>query len=299
MTQAGYVTRPALATATAFSFSWTHCRKSERVLIAFFIYTAGFCFFRNVDIVHKLFAVLIPLTIFGAACLEACKGSRLTRTLRDWIFPALVLGGYWQMQWFASPPDTHLQHLWRGWDRLLLDGWGLRLLIESLGRALPWCLELSYLLLYVIPPACLAVLYWQRTYVNVNRFLLTFALGTLIVYALLPLIAVQSPRLAFAGQDLPAAHSLWRSMNLWILNHMDISTSVFPSGHVAVAFSSAFGIRRALPSKPLTFLAFLGMALAVFIATIYGRYHYAVDGVASIVVCLAVWIGCEAYEPLG
>ena len=299
MTQAAYVARPALATATPFSLSLTHCRKSERVLIAFFIYTAGFCFLRNLNVAHKLLALVIPFTLFGAACLESCRGSSSTRVVRDWIFPALVLGGYWQMQWFASAPDTRLQQLWLGWDRLLLDEWGLRLLIESLGRVLPWCLELSYLLLYVIPPACLVVLYWQRAYVNVNRFLLTFALGTLAVYALLPWIAVQSPRIAFAGQDMPTAHSLWRSMNLWILNHMDISTSVFPSGHVAVAFSSAFGIRRALPSKPLAFLAFLGMASAVFVATIYGRYHYAVDGVASIVVCLAVWIGCEAYEQLG
>ena len=107
---------------------------------------------------------------------------------------------------------------------------------------------------------------------------------------------MQSPRLAFAGQDLPHVQTLWRAVNVWVLDRLDISTSVFPSGHVAVAFSSAFGLKRALPERPGMFIAILAVAAAVFAATVYGRYHYAIDGIASIGVCLAAWGACEAYE---
>ena len=40
----------------------------------------------------------------------------------------------------------------------------------------------------------------------------------------------------------------------------------------------------------------LALACAVFVATIYGRYHYAADGLASIVICVAAWAACEAHE---
>ena len=125
---------------------------------------------------------------------------------------------------------------------------------------------------------------------------MTFALGTLLAYALLPYFPVESPRIVFAGQDLPNVGTIWHTVNVWILDRLDISTSVFPSGHVAVAFSSAFGMKRALPERPEFFIGFLFAAVLVFLATIYGRYHYAADGVASIVISLATWFACEANE---
>jgi membrane-associated phospholipid phosphatase len=39
-----------------------------------------------------------------------------------------------------------------------------------------------------------------------------------------------------------------------------------------------------LPRQRVLWLAAFGVATLVYVATIYGRYHYAVDGLASIVV---------------
>ena len=140
-------------------------------------------------------------------------------------------------------------------------------------------------------------MYQRRAWKQVDKYLLTFAAGTLLVYALLPAIPAASPRLAFAGQDVPSVHSVWRDINVFILDHLDISTSVFPSGHVAVAFSSAFGIKRALPGDHTLFLLFLSLACSVYVATIYGRYHYAVDGLASIGISVVTWRVCDALDP--
>ena len=38
-------------------------------------------------------------------------------------------------------------------------------------------------------------------------------------------------------------------------------------------------------------------AFGVFTATIYGRYHYAVDGLASICIVTAVWLVAETWWP--
>jgi len=263
----------------------------------YFAYTAALSFVLGLDTWQRLTCLAVPFCLFALASLETAHTRTATGIARDWAVPVAVLAGYWQMGWFARPHDNSWERKWLHGDRYLLDS-GLRSSIESLSWAGPWILELSYLLLYAIPPACIALLYWRRERLHVDRFLTVFALGTLTAYALLPLIAVQSPRTVFPGQDLPSFPTIWRSINAWILNHLDISTSVFPSGHVAVAFSSALGIRRVLPGSPRHFGFFLALAILVYAATVYGRYHYAADGAASILICLVASRAADVYDRL-
>jgi hypothetical protein len=272
-------------------------RKAEGAALAFFTYTAVLSLLYPLPPVARLLSLAAPPLLLMAWCWAAAQPSVSIQRARDWTLPAAVLAGYWQMGWFAQSRATSWEQTFLAWDRLLLDTWGLRTLLEQRAPFLPWLLELSYLLLYVIPPTCLAVLYRRRAWKLADRYLFTLAAGTFTAYALLPALPLESPRLAFAGQDLPSAHSLWRDTNVWILDRLDISTSVFPSGHVAVAFSSAFGIKRALPGDLTLFASFFGLACSVYLATIYGRYHYAADGLASIGISLAIWRLCEILQP--
>ena len=98
------------------------------------------------------------------------------------------------------------------------------------------------------------------------------------------------------GQDLPEHMSVFRAINMWLLERCDISTSVFPSGHVAVAFSCAFGLLRALPEERWAYFSAFIAAFIVFTATIYCRYHYAADGLASILITGAGWRVTEALD---
>ena len=182
------------------------------------------------------------------------------------------------------------------WDRILLNEMGLRAALESLGGLLPSMLEAIYLSLYAIPAICLGALYWQGGRSRIDKFLTTLLFGTLCAYALLPYFPTVSPRLAFPAQDLPNASSVWRSINVWLLDHCDIRTSVFPSGHVAVAFSSAFGLLRAIPERRWLGLSVLVTAAIVYTATIYCRYHYAADGLASIGISLLAWVSTAAMD---
>ena len=73
---------------------------------------------------------------------------------------------------------------------------------------------------------------------------------------------------------------------------MDISTSVFPSGHVGVAFSTALALLFSAPTRRGLFAIALAAAILVYLATVYGRYHYAMDGLASMaIVTLALRAG--------
>jgi membrane-associated phospholipid phosphatase len=61
---------------------------------------------------------------------------------------------------------------------------------------------------------------------------------------------------------------------------------VFPSAHVAGAFSAALGMRRALPEHPWVWRLLLGMAALIATATVYGRYHYLADATAGLLMAL-------------
>jgi membrane-associated phospholipid phosphatase len=149
--------------------------------------------------------------------------------------------------------------------------------------------QASYALLYGMPAICLGAVYAAGQRAQAGRFLFTLFLGTFSAYALLPHFPVRAPRFAFPSQLTPGAITIFGTWNIWVLDHFDIATSVFPSGHVAVAFSSAFGLLRALPKRRAVWMAAFGVAGCVWAATIYSRFHYTADGAASFLISIAAW----------
>jgi len=65
--------------------------------------------------------------------------------------------------WFALPhTGTELEDAWVVLDRMLLNEWGLKAVIEALGPVAPSILELSYSLVYAMVPLGLLTLYILR-----------------------------------------------------------------------------------------------------------------------------------------
>ena len=263
-------------------------RKNEVVATAYFTYTALLATARRTSLSELTAACLLPITIFAMSrWAQRSSGNPRARVARDWLPMGLILVAYWQMAWFRTtlPP---WDQTWIGLDRILFHG-GFRAGIEVLGPAIPWVLEVVYLCLYAIPPICMAALYLTGERREAHQFLFMLLLGTFTVYGLLPYFPSASPRITFPSEDLPHYESLWRSINVWLLDHYDISTGIFPSGHVAVAFSSAYGVLLAAPARRRLWGSVFVAATLVFTATIYGRYHYAADGIASILITTVCW----------
>ena len=282
--------RAANAAVTKSDTWFTRCRGGERVAAAFFIYLAVLACFQQVSPVKIVLMFAVPVVIIALGNLETIKGRRWTSYLRDWLASGLILIAYWEIDWLATGHYlTDTQNNWLVWDRVILYQLGLKQAVESMGPVGPVFLEFCYLLLYSIPLFCLLLIYLNKRRPLVDRFYRVFFLGALAAYALLPLIPIQSPRLFMPGQDLPIYSSVFRKINVYVLEHLDISTSVFPSGHVGVAFASFWGLYSVLPEKRALWGSVLAMALMVFTATIYGRYHYAADGLASVGITTVAW----------
>ena len=269
-------------------------RHYEKVILAYFVYLPCLGLVRHLR-AEKILALLAITAALGSIWrLQSRSDRAYVKVARDWWPLGLILVAYWAMGWFTRPPRIGLQQTLLSLDRLILDRGHLRNIVEVAGPLFPGTLETVYFLLYAIPPICLGILYACGERAQAPRFLLFVFAGTLTVYGLLPYVTVLSPRVEFPNTDLPHYNGFVRHLNTWVLDHWDVPISVLPSGHVAVAFSSALGMVRVLPRRPIIGRCVLAVAGAVYLATVYCRYHYAVDGLVSMVmvsgVCLlAAW----------
>lgn len=267
-------------------------RSCEWALIAFFSYVAIVSLFLPFTTARRFSTFAIDASVFvvctGLAALERRGPQRLFRIVRDWLPIALALVAYREMNWFASAHGTHaLERQWIVWDRSLLHARGMQGLLEAAGWLGPAFLELCYLLVYGVGPFVVGVLYGYHRSELVDRVLLIYLVGTLLAYALFPYFPSDPPRTVFEGMDLPRVVTPLRRLNLAIVGGYGIHSSVFPSAHVSSAFSAAWGLLFLFREKRRVGWAMLIYALSVAVATVYGRYHYAVDAIAGFVISMA------------
>jgi membrane-associated phospholipid phosphatase len=267
-------------------------RRSEILLAAYFTYAAVLACILPVRWEIGLVTVVLNLTILAGYALLiyawSLRHSEFLDIIRDWFPLPLTLLAYREMGWFAAPHLTfRLENIFVAWDRTVLRDWGVHRAIERMGAALPGILEIAYMLTYALAPFAVAMIYVYRRRRRVERFLFPFLLAVLLCYAQFPFWPSEPPRTVFPGEDFPTVITVFRKFNWWMLGGYGIHTSVFPSAHVAGAFSTAFALLSALPEHRWPGCLLLVIAVLIATATVYGRYHYLADAVAGFIVACA------------
>lgn len=274
-------------------------RTYEYIIAAYFLYTSALAL--ALPLKPPIPAVTLGLNtaVLGGLVVLAYADSLRRREflgiVRDWYTPPLMLLAYREMGWFAQPHlSTALEDGWVVWDRLLLDAWGLRRLVEFLGPVGPGLLEIAYIFVYPMLPLSIAALYVAGRRERVPAFLFNFTLAVLAVYALFPYFPSEPPWTNYPGQDFPAYDTVFRRFNAAMLRGQGIHTSVFPSAHVAGGMSAAFALIRLLPEKKWVGRTWLALATLIAVATVYCRYHYAADAAAGLGIAVAAsWVSAR------
>ncbi len=236
---------------------------------------------------------LVVFTIIGVvALLEPRIPGYAISWFRDWLPIGLLLVAFRELDWFtpANYPGR-FEPDWLAWDHFLLSEQRLRGAIESIGTLLPAYLELCYLLVYFVGAFGVLALWITDHRERVNSFLLIYLSGTLLTYAFIPFVPSLPPRFFAPQMDAPHVITVFRDLNLWLLSLGTIHAGVFPSAHVASAFSAAWGLLLTLPERRRLGWGMLAFAVSVSVATVYGRYHYAADAMAGFVVSLLALAG--------
>ncbi len=272
-------------------------RDSEWIYLGFFAYTAilGLLF----PLAGPVRVRLVLIAAAAGAVFFALARPRFT-FVRDWLPVGLTLLAYREMDWFTPPfKDHHFERTWIAWDRMILHDWHLQKAIEILGPILPGYLEVCYLLVYAVGFYGIAVLYAVNKRERIDAFVSAYALSGLLCYAMFPFFPSDPPRTLFAS-DLPNVTTPLRHLNLLLVNGAGIHSSVFPSAHVSTGFAAAWALTHLLPERPWFGRGLLVYAISMSVATLYGRYHFAVDAVAGFAVSLiaiAIVAGLRVMPP--
>lgn len=254
-------------------------RRSEWFVLAYFAYVALMGLILGVGLKPCALLAVVSIVLLALAGHQS--------VLRDLMPLAYTLAAFREMDWFTPAVHTHrLEHAWIVWDRRLLDDFHLRAAIESAGALFPSYLELCYVLVYAVGAVSVAALFLNHRRDHIDRFWLAYLAGTLGAYALFPYFPSEPPRTVFPADDLPHIVTILRRFNLWIVGGYGIHSSVFPSAHVSSALSAAWALLASIPERRWIGIGMAFYGFSVALATVYGRYHFATDAVAGILISL-------------
>jgi membrane-associated phospholipid phosphatase len=279
---------------------------AEQVALGFFLYItlAAFAF----HLAPRDRWVIVGLNALAVATMVALsRDSRRAdwlRVTRDLLPAVLILVAYRESGLLLKPdPSHHLDYLFIQWDRLLLKNPAVQAVLYAGAPWLQRYLELVYLLCYPLVPLGVAAIYLTPQQPKPNEpaalpgrraiqdFWATVLLATLFCYAVYPFFPLTPPRVLFHDVPGPHVEPLLRKWNFWLLDHYSVQACIFPSGHVAAVTAVALALRRHAPRVGAVFM-FLAASIAV--ATVYGRYHYAVDALAGALVAVAAYYASAA-----
>ena len=247
-------------------------RASEWIVVAYFAYLAGAAaVVPDLGRQQRRRAIGAALAVVIAVLALAAFGT--TATLwRDWMPILYILIGYRLPALLVTSTNQVLEgRLWtldRRWRVTTVSARAPRPLIELL--------ELAYLCCYPMVPFGFASLYLAGFREESDRFWIAVLLAVFGCYGVLPWLPTRPPR-AIEGAPLQSS-GLVRRVNLRVLGLASVQLNTFPSGHVAASLATALAVGARLPLVGLP----LGLlALAIAIASVAGRYHYAADALAG------------------
>jgi len=224
------------------------------------------------------------IAIAGAAMCAAilAVSHHAPTVVRDWAPGASILVGYYVSGWFFVRPAVDVERWLLSWDRRLLGDPPTR--FARWPRALLAYLDLVYMGCFLLVPAGFAMLTAIGRADRADRYWTIVSAAEFGAFA--PLVLVQTrPPWILERKVESASRTLHRAVSL-MLEHFTIRANTFPSGHVAGSLAVAFAVAEVSPSIGI---ALLPLAISIAIATVVGRYHYVIDGIAGAVLAVAVW----------
>lgn len=208
------------------------------------------------------------------------------RGVRDWIPGIYILLGYWLSGQFFVAPNPVQERRLAPLDIWLFERAGLNTLIRRAPRFVLEYLELTYLCVYPLLPAAFLWLLVAGHAAAADRFWTAVVVAELACYACMPWIQTRPPRVLEARRAIDERPVAIRRVNAIVLREGSVQANTVPSGHAAGALAIAC---VTLQLDPAAGTAFLAIAISITIATVIGRYHFAIDAIGGVIAAI---LGC-------
>jgi len=261
------------------------------ITLAYCIYLAAVSFLRP-EFRKARPTLIAAAAVAGLVAIAAAQVA--ANTAFTIIVPSLVLlAGYRLSGLLFVRIDARVENALLALDRSWLGQTGLLQAYAAAPRILREYLEASYLLVYVAIPAGAVVLVVTDHASSLNSYWSVVLGAEFICYGMLPWIQTRPPMLIQGGhgeigghgEALPPMRGV-RRLNQLIARRASICANTIPSGHAAGAMATALVVLSVAPAIGMLFLV---VAVSIAVASVLGRYHYAIDSVLGILVALLVW----------
>jgi membrane-associated phospholipid phosphatase len=227
------------------------------------------------------------------ACVSRRTGSRVLRAIHDWSAFALVLFTYKQLYFIIGPIHRNKDYdqLLISLDRLIFRTNPTQWIARFSNPLATELLQIAYSSFYVLFIAVGLELYRRRDKSQFSQFRFTVVYGFFVSYLAYFAFPAAGPRFTlhdFSRIDSELPGLLFAEPLRWFVNYFEAirpgmpnalafayaQRDVFPSGHtmltlmtIVLAYEYRLRIRNYV----------LGVGILLIIATVYMRYHYAVD----------------------
>jgi membrane-associated phospholipid phosphatase len=255
-------------------------RAFEAVSIVYFATLSMVALVRPLPAPRRTGIAVVGVLMCAAILGLAAAGDGLRRALPLGV----ILAGYYLSGAFALTPSVRFERWLLSWDRRLFGDPAVR--FAHWPRALLAPLEIIYVGCFLLVPAGLIALrlaaaaptlidrYW--TMVTTAEF------GSFISLAFVH----ARPPWALAQRAALPDRAVHRAAATFV-ERLTTRANTFPSGHAAGSVAVALGVIGPSPAAGVVLLA---LAIAICAAAVIGRYHYAVDVIAGIVLAVTIFV---------
>jgi membrane-associated phospholipid phosphatase len=225
--------------------------------------------------------------VTGAAasmCAIIVLGARFTADgVRSALPLGLILIGYFLSARFAVRPSLPFEQWLLSWDRRWFGDPAT--LFARWPHAVMAFLEIAYMGCFLLVPAGLAgLLLAAEPQPLIDRYWGLVVASEFGSFVSLAFVFARPPWVLEQRAALPD-RAVHRTATLFV-ERLTIRANTFPSGHAAGSLAVALGT---IDPLPVLGLAMLILVVAICVAAVVGRYHYAADVVAGICLALAAW----------
>jgi hypothetical protein len=234
---------------------------------------------RRAAVLMTAAAVIASVAAFGAS-----EPGAVAAVTRDWVPALYILANYWISGAFFQVPDRRLERRLLAFDRNWLRAplaW-----LETAPRPLAEALEAAYLLCIPIVPGGYATLVLLGHGEGADAYWSLVLLAEFGAFAPLPFLPTRPPRDLEPPGPLARRELLFRRLNELVVRNATIRVNTLPSGHAAGSTAVALAVFSAHPPAGPAFAA---IAFGIIAGSVLGRYHYALDAVAGVLLSLLCW----------
>jgi membrane-associated phospholipid phosphatase len=256
----------------------------EWIAIAYFVSITA------ATIVKRGRAAIVAATSL-AAIAAIMLVARLGDPVRTWWPIVTILAAYWVGGRAFTGPMTDVEAWLARLDRRWLHDSGALARIGAWPRVVLEYLEGVYFGCFLVVPGGLLVLIAGGHEEYTSRYWTAVVVAELVAFSMLPWIQTRPPwALEAPGPLARRGLALGRLARL-LVDRATIGVNTFPSGHAAASVAAALAVSGAMPMAGGVLLL---IAASITLAAVVGRYHYAADGVAGVLLGVGAWMVSRA-----